>query len=99
MKALIIHLTVGLLIAMPLSPAMAQELDSSGKYHPFLSDTFNIGFGLWRPRTELSIGVNDERIDGSESQSTGSLDFRWRFTKTGPSRAPTGRSTPQPRLP
>ena len=81
MKALITHLTVGLLIAFPLSTAMAQESDSSGKYHPFLSDTFNIGFGLWRPKTELSIGLNNESIDGSESQSTGSLNFRWRFTK------------------
>jgi len=81
MKALAIHLTAGLLIAMPLSPVVAKELDSSGNYHPFLSDTFHIGVGLWRPKAEITIGVNDESIDGSESQSTGSLDFRWRFTK------------------
>jgi hypothetical protein len=80
-KFLFVPFNALFLASVLVGVASAQESDSSGKYHPFLSDTFNIGVGVWRPKTELTIGVNDERIDGSENQSTGSLDFRWRFTK------------------
>ncbi len=68
--------------------ASAQESGSSGKYHPFLSDNIHIGLGVYRPSLKRRIGAdpNDggspgESIAASNSQSTGLLNFHWRFTK------------------
>jgi len=68
--------------------ASAQESGSSGKYHPFLSDNFHLGLGVYRPSKKRKIGAdpNDggspgKSLDASDSQSTGMLNFRWRYTK------------------
>jgi len=56
-----------------------------GEYHPFLSDTFNLGLGVYRP-AKKTVFSGDTEIGGgstelSNDESTGSLNFRWRFTK------------------
>jgi len=75
-------------VALSTGSVSAQESDSSSNYHPFLKDTFNIGLGVYRPskkvvlggRTDIGGGA-DGSVESTESQSTGTLNFRWRFTK------------------
>ncbi len=88
MKFLNICISAFFLVSVSTGIANAQESDSSGKYHPFLSDNINIGLGVYRPSQKRRIGAdpNDggssgESLDASDSQSTGLLNFRWRFTK------------------
>jgi len=76
------------LVSVTAGVASAQESGSSGKYHPFLSDNFNIGLGVYRPSLKREIGADPniggssgESIEASDSQSIGLLNFRWRFTK------------------
>jgi len=65
----------------------AQESDSSAKYHPFLSDTFHIGLGVYRPTQKRKIGVDlslvnvQDSLDATEDQTTAMVDFRWRYTE------------------
>jgi hypothetical protein len=88
MKYLKIYISAFFLMALSTGSVSAQESDSSRKYHPFLSDTFNLGLGVYRPskkaefggRTDIG-GGSEASIEGNDSQSTGSLNFRWRFTK------------------
>ena len=68
--------------------AGAQESGSSAKFHAFLSDNINIGLGVYRPSKKRRLGADPtdggspgESLDASDSQSTGLLNFRWRFTK------------------
>ena len=88
MKFVNICISAVFLVSVSTGVASAQESGSSGKYHPFLSDNFDIGLGVYRPSKTRKIGAdpNDggspgESLDGSDSQSTGLLNFRWRFTK------------------
>jgi len=88
MKFLNICISTFFLVSVSAGVASAQESGSSGKYHPFLSDNINIGLGVYRPSQKRRIGAdpNDggspgESLEASDSQSTGLLNFRWRFTK------------------
>ena len=89
MKILKILISAFFLMSLSVGAAGAQESDGSDKYHPFLSDTFHIGLGVYRPTKKNKIGVdlnlpNDsiqESLDGTEDQTTAMLDFRWRYTK------------------
>ena len=66
--------------------ALAQSGD---EYHPFLSDTFHIGTGIFYPTKTLTLRVDgstpedeielDEALKLDESEATGNLNFRWRF--------------------
>jgi len=68
------------------SPVAAQPV---GDYHPFLSNKFNLGIGVYFPDKDFTIRVDgsvpDKEIDFDEalkldkSDTTGSLNFRWRF--------------------
>ena len=76
------------LVSVSAGVASAQESGSSGKYHPFLSDNFNIGLGVFRPSLKREIGAdpNDggspgESLESSDSLATGLLNFSWRYTK------------------
>jgi hypothetical protein len=77
------------LLSLSVGVANAQESDGSGKYHPFLSSTFQIGLGVYAPTKKNRIGVNadvdddnlQQSIDGTEKQTTGMLDFRWRYAE------------------
>ncbi len=88
MKFLNISIIAFFLVSVSAGVASAQESGSSSKYHPFLSDTINIGLGVYRPSQKRRLGAdpNDggsqgESLDASDSQSTGLLNFRWRYTK------------------
>ncbi len=68
----------------------ADESDSSGKYHPFMSDTFNLGLGAFRPSKTVNLRIDgtpgepieiSEDIEMRDTESTGSLNFRWRYTE------------------
>jgi hypothetical protein len=68
------------------SGLVAQSPDD---YHPFLSDRFNLGVGLFYPAKSFKIRVDgtvpgdeidfEEGLRVGESQTTGSMNFRWRF--------------------
>jgi hypothetical protein len=62
---------------------------TANDYHPFLSDRFNIGLGIYYPKKRFKVRVDgsapEEEIDFDEAlklgdqDATGSLSFRWRF--------------------
>ena len=88
MKFLNICISAFFLMSVSAGAASAQESGSSSKYHPFLSDNFHIGLGVYRPSYKHEIGADPnaggspgKSLDASESQSTGLLNFHWRFTK------------------
>ena len=68
--------------------SFAQTADD---YHPFLSDRFNLGVGVYFPRKSLKIRVDgshpeeeidlDEALGLDDDEVVGSLTFRWRFGK------------------
>jgi hypothetical protein len=74
-------------ILMP-DPVAAQTVD---EYHPFLSDTFNLEIGYYRPNIDYDIGVAgsvpeiefdfDEAFKIDDDQQAGAINFRWRFGK------------------
>ena len=86
MKSVLVSLLGILIIALIPAAASAQE---TGDYHPFLSDKFHIGVGVFAPQKSFGIEVDgtvpEESIDFEESlrvdnsESTPSIDFRWRF--------------------
>lgn len=75
-------------LSFPPATSLAQSAD---EYHPFLSDRFNLGIGVYFPSKDIKV-----RVDGSEpgdlidlddalkldnDELVGSLTFRWRFGK------------------
>ena len=66
--------------------AVAQSDD---EYHPFLSDRFNIGIGLFYPQKSITLRVDgslpedeidlDKALKMNESETTAIMEFRWRF--------------------
>jgi len=86
----ILNICISALFLVPVSAgvASAQESGSSSKYHPFLSDNFFIGLGVYRPSYRHEIGADpntggspSESFDEPDSLSIGVLDFHWRYTK------------------
>jgi hypothetical protein len=67
-------------------PATAQESDP---HHPFLSDRFQLGFGVFSRNQGFKIGANglvpeeeidfDEAIGVDEDDASGAFTFRWNF--------------------
>jgi hypothetical protein len=85
MKAYILFISAILLTSLSAGVASAQDSDSADKYHPYLSDNFNVSLGAYRPRKKVTIGLNNgttvsEELGASDEQSTGALALRWRFT-------------------
>ena len=86
MKALTRLLATALLLSTFLDTAMAQ---SSDDYHPFLSDKFNLGVGLFWPKVNLDLRVDgtepeeeidfDEALNLSDYPTSPYINFRWRF--------------------
>ncbi len=88
MKFLNICISALFLVSVSAGVASAQESGSSGKYHPFLSDNFHLGLGAYRPSQKRRLGADPtdggsagESLDATDTQSTGLLNFHWRFTK------------------
>jgi hypothetical protein len=86
MKTLTYLTVFALAASLFSSSAVAQASDD---YHPFLSDKFNIGIGMFFPKKDFTLRVDgavpEEEIDFQESlalddsESVWSLNFRWRF--------------------
>jgi len=91
MKALFLQISVCLLAILFSGSICAQEAEDSREYHPFMSDKFNFGIGGFWPLKSLELradgtvpGVEvdfDETFGIDETESTTSLEFRWRFSK------------------
>jgi len=86
MKALI-RVTISAIFLVSLaSPVAAQTADD---YHPFLSDKFNLGIGLFWPKIDLDLQVDgtapedeidfDEALNLSDYSTSPAVNFRWRF--------------------
>jgi hypothetical protein len=85
MKAYNLLISTILLISLSAGVASAQDSDSADKYHPYLSDNFNVSIGAYRPKKKVTIGLNNgdtvsEEFATSDEQSTGALALRWRYT-------------------
>lgn len=88
MKHTLFTLLGSLTIVLAPLTVSAQE---TGDYHPFLSDKFHIGIGVFSPQKSFEITVDgsdpgrnidfDETLKTDSSETTPSLDFRWRFGK------------------
>jgi hypothetical protein len=86
MKTYNLFISAILLTSLSAGVASAQDSDSADKYHPYLSDNFNVSLGVFRPRKKVTIGLNNgtevsEEFGTSDEQSTGALALRWRFTE------------------
>lgn len=75
-----------LIITVMSTSASAQD---AGDYHPFLTDKFHIGIGVFAPQKSFQIRVDgsvpkddidfEESVRADNSETTATLDFRWRF--------------------
>jgi len=82
-------LAAALLLLGASGVAAAQESGDASAHHPFLSDRFNFGIGVFYPQKSFEIRVDgttsrgsidlDESFRFDDSETTGSFDFRWRF--------------------
>ena len=76
------------ILTIALIPATVSAQDA-GDYHPFLSNKFQIGVGVFSPQKSFEIRVDgtvpeesidiDESVRADNSETTPSIDFRWRF--------------------
>ncbi len=80
------------LLALLLANAvMAQGSKITDNYHPFLSDTFNLGIGAFNTRKNFEIQVDgsapgddfdfDQALNLDDSETTLAINFRWRYTE------------------
>lgn len=86
MKTLILLTATTLITAAFSGPAVAQTAE---EYHPFLTDKFILGIGLFYPEKNITLQVDgsspedeidiDEALGVDDHDLTGSIDFRWRF--------------------
>jgi hypothetical protein len=86
MKALIPLTAITLVAALFSNPVVAQ---TAKEYHPFLTDKFSLGVGLFYPKKNITLRVDgsspedefdfDEALGLDSYDMTGSMDFRWRF--------------------
>ncbi len=86
MKALIPLTAITLVAALFSNPAVAQTAE---EYHPFLTDKFQLGVGVFYPKKSITLQVDgsspedeidfDEVLGVDDYDATGLIDFRWRF--------------------
>ena len=80
-------LTIPALLLLSISPPVSAQ--TTNDYHPLLTNKFSLGIGLFWPAIDYKLEVDgtlpNEEIDFDEAlqlddyQTTGSIDFRWRF--------------------
>jgi hypothetical protein len=90
MKTINLQISTCLLMFLISGAVSAQGSDNSG-VHPLMSSKFNLGIGVYSPRKQFDLQVDgntpgdkvdfDEVLDLDDSESTLSVDFRWRYTK------------------
>jgi hypothetical protein len=81
---------IWLIIFLISRSVLAQNSEPTG-YHPFLSDRFILGIGGFWPDKSFEIRVDgsdpgedidfEKELGHDESDSTPSIDFRWRYSK------------------
>jgi hypothetical protein len=86
MKGLIPLPVIALVATLFSNPVLAQTAE---EYHPFLTDKYQLGIGLYSPIKNITLQVDgsspEDEIDFDEAMGvddhdlTGSIDFRWRF--------------------
>jgi hypothetical protein len=86
MKALIPLVAMTFAAALFSNPVVAQTAE---EYHPFLTDNFRLGVGLFSPKKSITLRVDgsspedeidfDEALGIDDNDLTGLIDFRWRF--------------------
>ena len=86
MKHISVRVALVSLAALLAGNLQAQETDNSDRYHPFLSDTFYASLGSFRPKKNVTLGLSDgssisEEVDATDTETTASLSFRWRYTE------------------
>ena len=91
MRFLISKTLAFVFIPLFTSLALAQEADSSTSYHPFLSDKFHLGIGGFWPQKTITLRADgsspgdeinfEEDLGFDESESTTSINFRWRYSR------------------
>jgi hypothetical protein len=90
MKISKFKLFIWLIIFLISRSVLAQNSEPTG-YHPFLSDRFNLGIGGFWPDKSFEIRVDgsdpgedidfEKELRHDESESTPSINFRWRYSK------------------
>ena len=86
MKVLIRMMVLTIFLVSLASPVAAQTADD---YHPFLSDKFNLGVGVFWPTIDLDLQVNgsapedeidlDGALNFNDRVTSPAINFRWRF--------------------
>ncbi len=90
MKTINLQISACLLMFLISGAVSAQGSGRSG-YHPLMSNKFNLGIGVYSPQKKFELRVDgsvpgddvdfDEALNLDDSESTLSVDFRWRYTK------------------
>lgn len=88
MKKLTGLIYISILCSLFSNSVLAQTADD---YHPYLSNRFNLEIGAFWPQVDFAARLDgsdpndevdfDEIFNFSGSQTTASIDFRWRFAK------------------
>ena len=71
--------------------ATAQSSSNADNYHPFLSDTFNLGIGAFGPQKNFKLQVDgttpgdnidfEDALNLEDSETTLAINFRWRYSR------------------
>lgn len=87
MKKHAASLLLSVVLVVVSGPLSAQSPNDD--YHPFMSDTFNLGLGIYYPQKDLKLRVDgsvqeldfdfDQALKLDENETTANLTFRWRF--------------------
>ena len=86
-----LQISACLLVLLLSNAVMAQGSKITDNYHPFLSDTFNLGIGAFNTRKNFEIQVDgttpgdrfdfDQALNLDDSETTLAINFRWRYTE------------------
>jgi hypothetical protein len=86
----ILQISICLLVLLLSNAVTAQNSQVSDRYHPFLSDTFNLGIGAFQTQKNFDIQVDgsspgddidfDEALGLEDSETSLTINFRWRYT-------------------
>jgi len=80
-----------LLMFLTATSVSVQSADNSAGYHPFLTNKFRLGVGVFTPLKRIKIQVDgtepnsdidfNQALDHSDSESIPALSFSWRYSK------------------
>lgn len=86
-----LQISTCLLVLLLSNAVMAQGSKITDNYHPYMSDTFNLGIGAFNTRKNFELQVDgttpgdrfdfDEALNLDDSETTLTINFRWRYTE------------------